>query len=425
LAHRHEVLCTSFPMNGGQPRQVIASEPIHSMSISDLRDVSLDERAGMVQSLTREEAQKLFDLSGGPLLRVRLVRIDDQEYVLLVTMHHIISDAWSMAVLIDEVTKSYAASVTGQSLSLLPLSIQYADYAVWQRTWLEGDVLERQLAYWKQQLKDVPVISLPTDRARPTVQTYRGAIHSMSLSNDVVDRLRTLGQRRGATLFMILLTVLKILLKYETGQQDIVVGTDVTNRYLLEVEKLIGFFVNQIVLRVTVEAALSFQELLDRVRDVTLAAHAHQDVPFEMLVASLRGKRDLQYSPLFQVKLILQHAPSPPAEPPGLALNVIDNEKTTAELDVLLNFEESLDGLSGWFEYNIDLFDAASIVRFAGHFSAIVEQVGGNFNVTVEEIERMLAKRDSLQLTRIRQERHEANSKNLKSIKRRAVDPLV
>ncbi|MDF0674712.1 MAG: amino acid adenylation domain-containing protein [Nitrospira sp.] len=423
LACRHEVVRTTFPMSGGQPIQVIAPEPIHSMSVSDLRDVSTDEREAIVQSLTREEALKLFDLSSGPLLRVHLLRIDDQEQVLLVTMHHIISDAWSMTVLIDEITKLYAASVTGQACSLSPLSAQYADYAVWQRTWLAGDVLDRQLAYWKQQLKDVPVIALPTDRPRPTVQTYRGAIHSMSISNGVVDRLRTLGRRRGATLFMTLLTVLKVLLRYETGQRDIVVGTDVTNRNLLEVENLIGFFVNQIVLRVAVDSTLSFQELLDRVRDVTLAGHAHQDVPFEMLVASLKVKRELQYSPLFQIKLILQQAPPPADEPPGLSLSVMDNEKTTAELDMLLNFEESADGLSGWVEYNIDLFDAGSIARLARYFSVIVEQVATNPHVTVEELERMLAEHDNLQRTRFRQEHHQATSRNLKSIRRRAMSP--
>lgn len=218
---------------------------------------------------------------------------------------------------------------------------------------------------------------------------------------------------------MTLVAVLKALLKYETGQRDIVVGTDVTNRNVLEVENLIGFFVNQIVLRMTVDTALPFQELLDQVRDVTLAAHSHQDVPFEMLVASLKTKRELQYSPLFQIKLILQHAPPPPDDLPGLALSVMDNEKTTAELDVLLNFEESADGLSGWFEYNIDLFDSASIVRFAERFSMIVELIGANPHVTVEGIERMLSEHDSLQRIRTRQERHEANSRNLKRIRRK------
>ena len=423
LARRHEVLRTTFPLNGDHPRQVIAPEPTHSLSVSDLRDVSPDEREAMVQSLTREEGRQLFDLSTGPLLRVRLLRIDDQEQVLLVTMHHIVSDGWSMAVLIEEMTELYTASVTGHPLPLPRLSIQYADYAIWQRKWMEGDVLEGQLDYWKKQLKDVPVFALPTDRPRPTIQTYRGAIHSVTLSADVTNRLRILSRRRGVTLFMTLLAVLNALLKYETGHQDIVVGTDVTNRNRIEVEKLIGFFINQIVLRTTVSADLGFQELLDRVREVTLAAHAHQDVPFEMLVASLNAKRDLRYAPLFQIKLILQHVFPQPVEPPGLAMSVIDNEKTTAELDLLLNFEESADGLSGWFEYNTDLFDAASIVRLAGHFTAIVEQVGASPDGTVEELERMLAERDRLQQTRTRQERHEVTSRNLKSIKRRAVGP--
>lgn len=423
LASRHEVLRTTFLMKEGQVQQVIAPKPTHVLFVEDFRDKSVDERVSVVQALRRDEARHRFDLAAGPLLRVRLLRMDEQEWMLLVTMHHIISDGWSMGLLVGEITELYTAFVTNRSPMLPPLSIQYADYAVWQRTCMEGGELEKQLTYWKRQLKAVPILTLPTDRPRPAVQTYSGAMHSVTWSNAVFDRLRLLSKRCGATMLMTLVAAFKVLLKYETGQQDIVVGTDVTTRNTVELEGLIGFFVNQIVLRTHVEGGLKFQDLLERVREMTLAAHAHRDVPFDMLVASVLTKRDLRYAPLFQVKLILQNASPTPLGPPGLELAVLDNEKTTAELDLLLNFEESHEGMSGQFEYNRDLFDTASIIRLAGHFTAIVEQIGLHPEITVRQLEQTLSEQDRLQQHRARQERHEANSRTLKDVKRRVMGP--
>ena len=424
LARRHEILRTTFVVSAGQPRQVIAPEPTHSLSISDLRDLPHDTREAMVRTFVSEETQQPFDLSTGPLLRVRVLQVGDQEWVLLITMHHIVSDGWSMGILVAEMTELYAASVIGQPSPLPPLTIQYADYAVWQRDWMEGEVMERQLAYWKQQLRDAPVLTLPGDRPRPAVQTYRGASHVVTWSSTVTGQLKALSNRRGVTLFMTLLTALNVLLKHETGKQDIVVGTDVTNRSRVEIEKLIGFFINQLVLRTDVSQTFTFHDLLDRVRDTTLAAHARQDVPFDMLVATLMTKRDPRYAPLFQIKLLLQNA-SPPVEFSGLTMQVIDHEKTTAELDILLNFEETADGLIGGFEYNTDIFDAASIARFAGHLTAIVEQIGACSDVTVEQLERLLTERDSLQRHRKRQELSDVNYRKLKSVKRRMVGPSI
>lgn len=424
LARRHEILRTTFVMSAGQPGQVIAPDPTHSFSISDLRDLSHDTREAMIHTFVREETRQPFDLSIGPLLRVRVLQVGDQEWVLLITMHHIVSDGWSMGILVTEMTELYAASVTRKPSSLPPLTIQYADYAVWQRGWMEGEVMERQLAYWKQQLRDVPVLTVPGDRPRPAVQTYRGASHVVRWSSTVTGQLKALSNRRGVTLFMTLLTALNVLLKHETGKQDIVVGTDVTNRSRVEIEKLIGFFINQLVLRTDVSPTFTFHDLLDRVRDTTLAAHARQDVPFDMLVATLMTKRDPRYAPLFQIKLLLQNA-SPPVEFSGLTMQVIDHEKTTAELDILLNFEETADGLIGGFEYNTDIFDAASIDRFAGHLTAIVEQIGACSDVTVEQLERLLTERDSLQRHRKRQELSDVNYRKLKSVKRRMVGPSI
>ena len=329
-----------------------------------------------------------------------------------------------MGLHIAEMTELYGGCVIGRPPRLARLLIQYADYAVWQRNCMEGDVMEKQLAYWKQQLKDIPILTLSTDRSRPAMQTYRGAIHTLRLSSTVTDRLRDLSVRRGGTLFMTLLAALNVVLKYETGRQDIVVGTDVSNRNRTEIENLIGFFVNQLVLRTDVDPALDFHSLLNRVRETTLAAHAHQDVPFEMLVADLMVKRDLRYAPLFQIKLILQNA-SPPVELPGLALRVIEHEHQTAELDVLLNCEDTAEGLIGVFEYNTDLFDVSSIARFSDHFAAVVEQVGVRSDVSIEELERMLAERDNFLRHKNRQELNDVNYRKLKSVKRRTVGPPV
>ena len=421
VVRRHEVLRTTFVMVKDQPRQAIAHEPVLSVPVLDLTGLPHDEREARIQHLANEEARRPFDLSTGPLLRVRLLRSGDQEHILLVTLHHIASDGWSMNVLIQEMTTLYAAFANGQPSPLSPLPIQYADYAVWQRQWLQGDVLEEQLSYWKRQLKDVPVIALPTDRPRPAVQTYSGATHAVALSSVLTEQLNTLSRRHGVTLFMTLLAALKVLLKYETDQHDVVVGTDVAHRHRVEVENLVGFFVNQLVLRTNVGDALTFGELLDRVRGVTLAAHVHQDVPFEMLVATLQSKRDLRYPPLFQIKLILQHMSQQPFELPGLTLSAIDVEKATAELDVLVNLEETSEGLSGDFEYNTDLFDASSIARLVGHFTTILEQVSIRSDVTLKELEHVLAEADSQQQSRKQQELTQASYTKLKSIKRKIV----
>lgn len=425
LVRRHETLRTTFPLHEGRPSQVIAAEPTDSLTVVDFRDRPADERETLIGSLRRDEARYQFNLQIGPLLRVCLVRIGEQEHMLLVTMHHIVSDGWSMGVLIDEMTKLYSGFITGRPTSLPLPSIQYADYAVWERTWADGGGLETQLAYWQRQLNNVPILALPTDKPRPMVQTYHGTTHSLSLPAAAVDRLKFLGKTSRTTLFMTLLAVTNVLLKYETGNQDIVVGTDVSNRHSVELEELIGFFVNQIALRTTIQGNMRFQDLLVQVREITLAAHARQDVPFDMLVASLLTNRDLRYSPLFQVKLILQNLPAPFMPPSGLQLTVLDNEKVTAELDLLINFEETPEGLNGRFEYNRDLFDPTTVARLARNFIAIVEDVGIHPDTTIEQLEHLLAEKDRILRSEASEARHEANSRALKSVKRRVVGPTL
>ncbi len=423
LVRRHESLRTIFVMVGSEPRQLIMPELALPIQTVDLRHVPIDDRAGRVQCLAEEATRQPFDLTTGPLLRLSLLRVGEEEHVLLFTLHHIVSDGWSMNILIREITRSYRGFFAGDRPSLPPLPIQYADYALWQRQWLQGAILENQLGYWTQQLKNSPVLSLPTDRPRPAVQTYSGATCGVALSSAVTEPLKAFSRRHGVTLFMTLLAGLKVLLKYETGQHDIVVGTDVANRHIGETENIVGFFVNQLVLRTSVDEELTFPALVDRVRDVTLAGHAHQDVPFDLVVAAVQPKRDLSYPPLFQVKLVLQNMAPPPVDPAGLQLSQLEVEKQTSELDLVLTLEESSDGLSGWWEYNTDLFDRARIERLAGHFTLLAERIAAGSDLSLKALEERLAESDSREQSRKHEQRHEANHLRLKHIKRKAVDP--
>ena len=423
LVGRHEALRTTFVTTDDQPKQVIAFESAFSIPILDLKELPHDEGESRVQLLAHEEALRPFDLATGPLLRTRLVRLTDHDHVLFVTMHHIVSDAWSISVLIREMTALYTAFLSGLPSPLLPLSIQYADYATWQRQWLQGDVLDKQFAYWKKEISEIPILALPTDRPRPPVQTHQGAIHDVKLSSALTGQLKSLSRRHGVTLFMTLLAGIKVLLKYKTRQNDIVVGTDVANRNRVETEGVVGFFVNQLVLRTGLDDDMSFVTLLGQVREVALAAYAHQDVPFEMLVAAAKVKRDIRYSPLFQVKLVLQNVVQSQFELPGLVVSQIDVGKTTAELDLLINFEETPEGLSGSFEYNTDLFNLSSIIRFAEQFISICEQVVAQSAITLTEIENILAETDEQQRRKEQLDRSETNSKKLKTVKRKVVSP--
>jgi len=425
LVRRHEVLRTTFVMVEGQPRQVIAPDLMIPIQTRDLRNMPNDEQPTQVQCLADEAARRPFDLVSGPLMRAGLLRLGEQEHVLLLTVHHIVSDGWSMNILTREANALYRAFAEAEPSSLQPLPLQYVDFAQWQRKWLEGGVLESQLAYWKRQLSEIPILEMPTDRPRPAVQTYRGAVYNVALSLALTEQLKALSRRQGVTLFMTLLAGLKVLLKYETGQYDITVGTDVANRHLVETEDIVGFFVNQLVLRTNVQDDLAFDRLLNHVREVTLAAYAHQDVPFEMLVATLKSKRDVRYSPLFQVKLILQNISPPSAEFPGLAVSTVNVEKTTAELDLLLNFEETSEGLNGCFEYNTDLFDVSSIVRLAEHFTTILTQAVMQPGIALKQLEEILAETDSRQRRLKQQELSKANYRKLKSTQRKAVGPSI
>ncbi len=337
--------------------------------------------------MAAEEAQRPFDLVRGPLLRLVLAQLDEREHVLLVTMHHIISDGWSTGVLIREVAALYEAFSAGKRPPLPELPIQYVDYAAWQRKWLGDGTLEAELAYWKQQLAGAPqLLELPTDRPRPAVQSYEGAIHWVALPKELSKALERLSQREGVTPFMLLLAAFQVLLFRYSGQDDVSVGSPIAGRTREETERLIGFFVNTLVLRTKLEGDPSFRQVLGRVREVTLGAYAHQDVPFEKLVEALQPERDLSRSPLFQVMFALQNAPPAEVALPGLVLRDVRTESRAAKFDLTLALTDTPTGLEGMLEYNTRLFDADTISRMAGHLRVLLEGIVAEPDQRISEL---------------------------------------
>ncbi|HEX5706332.1 MAG TPA: amino acid adenylation domain-containing protein, partial [Pyrinomonadaceae bacterium] len=376
ITRRHEALRTTFSVFEGEPVQIIADSLELPLPVTDLRHLPDAEREAEAERLIAEDAREPFDLTRGPLLRASLLRLEDAEHALLFTMHHIVSDGWSMGVLVREVATLYAAFVQNQPSPLPELSVQYADFAVWQREYLSGEVLEEQLAYWKQQLAGAPpVLELPTDRPRPAVRSLRGAVHSVELPENLTAELKALSQREGVTLYMTLLAAFQLLLARYSGQEDVVVGSPIANRNHAETEDLIGFFVNTLAMRADLSGDPTFVELLGRVRETSLGAYAHQDVPFEKLVEELQPERDMSHAPIFQVVLALQNSPGGRLELPGLALEYMPTDIGTIRFDLTLLMNEAEDGLAGVLRYNPDLFDASTIERLVGHWQQLLRGV--------------------------------------------------
>ncbi|MFN6485611.1 amino acid adenylation domain-containing protein [Nostoc sp. DedQUE02] len=404
---RHEALRTNFITIDGQPIQVIREWGIESreqvvtersrsgagsrwslsvaevgqgiLSIVDLKHLSANEQEIAVQQLGQQQFSQPFDLAKEALVRAKLVVLSDTENILFVCMHHIVADGWSMGLFISELATLYNAYSIGQSSPLAPLPIQYADFALWQRKWLQGDVLQSQLSYWQQKLQDAPaLLSLPTDRPRPSVQTYNGTHQEFALSIELTNKLSKLSQEQGVTLFMTLLAAFDTLLYRYTGQEDILVGSPIANRDRSEIEGLIGFFVNTLVMRTDLAGNPTFSELLSRVRDMAMQAYSHQHLPFEMLVEALQPERDLSYSPLFQVMFVLQNAPTSGLELTGLNVNSFFIKGTTSRFDLTLIMQNSPTGLVGLWEYNTDLFDTSTIDRMTSHFVTLLEVITAN-----------------------------------------------
>ena len=384
IIRRHKVLRTSFKTLNGEPVQVILEREAEDRG----RYFPLPNSESEIQSFLVQEGQQPFDLAAEVgLFRTKLLRLDAEESILIITMHHIIFDGWSAGVLIREVAALYKAFLTGRPSPLPELTIQYVDYAYWQREWLKGEILESQLAYWKQQLGGkLPVLNLPTDYPRPTVSTFRGARQTLVLPELLRGEIKELSQQEGVTLFMILLAAFKTLLFRYTHQDDILVGSPIANRNLAEIQGMIGFFVNTLVLRSNLSGNPCFKELLKRIRRVALDAYSHQDLPFEKLVEELQPDRSLSHTPLFQVMFALQNFPMPNLEVAGLNLQVQEVDTGTAKFDLTLFVEDRGRELVAIFEYNTDLFKATTITRMLGHFQTLLEGIVANPNQRLSDL---------------------------------------
>ncbi|NJO42442.1 MAG: amino acid adenylation domain-containing protein [Cyanobacteria bacterium RU_5_0] len=419
IAHRHESLRTTFEVVDGQLVQAISPILQISLPFINLQSLPNIAREAVAFEQIQQEMQQPLNLNQGPLFRVRLWRLNETEHLLLIVLHHIIFDEWSSGVLIRELGVCYTAFVDNKLAVLPALPIQYADFAHWQREWLQGEVLNAQLSYWRQQLKDMPTLNLPNASPRPAMQSYRGASQLLELPQQLLDALEELSQQSGITLFMTLLAAFQTLLHRYTGQTDIAVGSPIANRHRSELEGLIGFLVNSLVLRVDLAGDPTFRGLLNRVRDVTLAAYEHQDLPFEKLVEELQPVRSLSQNPLFQVVFALQNTPMEQLELPGLTLSVVEFETKTTRFDLELyvwkcagNFRrlwgtgwQQSDGLRGVVVYNTDLFDANAIASLRRHFQTLLEEIVANPDahlsalslLTAQEQQQMLMQWNNIQ----------------------------
>ncbi|MCY7283313.1 MAG: amino acid adenylation domain-containing protein, partial [Cyanobacteria bacterium CAN_BIN43] len=387
IVRRHEFLRTNFISQDGQPIQVIHQSGSWQMTSIDLQHLPVSTREEKIQQLAAVEAEQPFALDTDPLMRAKLLLVSATERILLLTMHHIISDGWSMGLFVKEIAALYSAFVQGESSPLPELTIQYADFAVWQRQWLQGETLDRQLGYWQQQLADIPELSqLPTDRPRPSVQTYQGATESFTLGQELTEQLQALSRQTDSTLFMTLLATFATLLYRYSGESDVVIGSPIANRNRSEIESLIGFFVNTLVLRTRLEEHLSFEQLLKQVRATTLKAYEHQDLSFEQIVEALQPQRSMSHSPLFQVMFVLQNTPMGEIKLPGVRLSELNASSTIAKFDLALSMTETHLGLDCEWEYNTDLFDKSTIERMAIHFENLLAAIVENPRQTVSEL---------------------------------------
>jgi amino acid adenylation domain-containing protein len=376
IVRRHEALRTTFRSIEGSPQQVVVARLNLTLPVIDLSGHSESDRENEARRLAAEAAGRPFDFVRGPLVRATLLRLRQEEHIFLLNIHHIVYDGWSMSVLARELAALYEAFSDGQPSPLPELPIQYADYAVWQHQWLQDEALERQLAYWKRQLTGAPAaLNLPTDRRRPTVQTFRGSKQSAAITKGLSEALKALSRREGVTLFMTLLAAFKILLSRYTEQFDVVVGSPIAGRTWPQTEELIGYFANTLALRTDLSGDPTFRVLLQRVKEVALAAFSHQELPFEKVVELVQPERNVSYNPVFQVLFTFNNIPAPLLKLRELAVDPVEVDSASARFDLAFDLREQPQGLKLSAEYNTDLFDAATITRMLGHFQTLLESV--------------------------------------------------
>ncbi|MEL6438036.1 MAG: condensation domain-containing protein [Cyanobacteria bacterium J06621_8] len=376
IIQRHEILRTNYTALAGKPVQVIHPRSDFQPQVIDLTSLSKIEIELEVNKISRAATLLPFDLERNSLLRITVIRLNELEYVILLTMHHIITDDLSLKILVQEVGTLYQSFVEGKSSPLPELPIQYADYAVWQREYLQGKILEQQLNYWKKKLgSQVPVLKLPYRQQKPVIRNNRSLSHGFAISPELTLALKQLSRQTSTTLFMVILAALKTLLYRYTQQKDIVVGTDITNRNRRELESLIGFFVNILVLRTDLSDYPSFRELLARVKEVTLSAYAHQDLPFERLVQELQPSRQSERTDLFQVLLAMNNLPTKELGLPNLTITSIEQADNYAKFELVLFITETESGIVGSWQYNQDLFDAKTISNLSKHYVKLLQNI--------------------------------------------------
>jgi amino acid adenylation domain-containing protein len=392
IVERHESLRTHFGMADGSPIQIIEPVLHIKVPVQDLSTLTEASQTETGKSALLREWDEPFDLAHGPVLRVRLLRLSTHDHILLGTFHHIVSDGWSTGVFHREFVTLYEAFHEGRENPLPPLAVQYADFALWQRSWLDDNAMQRGLAYWKQQLTGIPeILQLPADRPRPAVQTYTAEFSRMVLPPELLAELKQFSQAHGSTLYMTLIAAFGALLERYTGQDDIVVGSPIANRQEAHLEELIGFFVNSLVMRIRVQPDLSFRELLAAVRTMTLDAYAHQDVPFERLVEELAPQRSLSTTPVFQVVFALQNAPDGPQKLPGLEIAPMLEEQLQVRFDLEVHAFERAGGIEMFWVYNCGLYDRWRIDQLARHFLALLQGVVTRPDVPLHQIQMMTA----------------------------------
>ncbi len=387
IIQRHEVLRTTFSEKDGRPVQVIAPGLFVPIEKIDLSELPAEQQEAEFHRRALEEAGKSFDLSRGPLLRITLLKFSPHYFGLILVMHHIISDNWSTGLFVHEIMRLYEAQVLNKAADLPPLTIQYADFAVWQRKWLKGKTLQNQLDYWKEKLAGIPpLLELPLDYPRPAYQTYNGDFKLFEIPAETTNRLRDLSREHDVTLFMTLLAAFFVLLHRYSDQDDICVGSPIANRNRKEIENLIGFFVNTLVLRANLEGNPRFSEFLTQVKETTLGAYANQDLPFEMLVEELQPERELSYSPLFQVMFVMNNAPVEKLQLPGLEFELVEIENKTAKFDLILNVTDGQEALQCKLEFNTDLFKEETMERFIRHYLKILDEIVTKPEIKIGEI---------------------------------------
>jgi hypothetical protein len=421
LLERHEVLRTGFHSRDGHPVQVVEPEAKVSLELDDLTALPVEAREARRQEILREDAARPFELSRPPLLRARLVRLEEREYGLIVTLHHIVSDGWSLGVLFREMSALYEALSAGRPVPLAPLPIQYADYAWWHRQWLQGGLLESQLGYWRRRLAGAPPqLRLPFDRPRPPVQSHRGTFVAGRLGAELTRGLERLGRAEGATLFMTALAGFDVLLHRLTGQEDVVVGSPIANRTHPLTESLIGFFVNTVPMRCELRDNPTFLDLLRRVRSSTLEAYDHQDVPFDRLVTELNIERSPSYNPVFQVLFVLQNAPLPELKLGNLTVHQVEPEFEAVKFDLVVILQEEGGGVSVTWNYNTDLFDEATVLRMHRQYEQVLTQLVATPTLRLDQVQ-LQTEDERQQRNELVSSRRSSDFAKLKSIKPRPV----